>query len=92
MQIFVKPRTVTLVVSPADSIASVKESIYKKDGTPPLLQRLVMSSRPLEDHSTLQNYKLERECTIHVTLRLLGGANPPPCPDPPPPLSLLQSS
>ena len=43
----------------------------------PFLQRLVMSSRPLEDHSTLQNYRLERECTIHVTLRLLGGANPP---------------
>ena len=73
MQIFVKPifgRTFTLVGSPADSIASVKESIYKIDGTPPLLQRLVMSSRPLEDHSTLQNYRLERECTIHVTLRL----------------------
>ena len=40
MQIFVKPifgRTFTLVGSPADSIASVKESIYKIDGTPPLL-------------------------------------------------------
>ena len=80
IQIFIKSVsgcTFIIVASPADSITNIKERIYAIGGTPLILQRLVMSSKPLEDGTILQHYGLERECTIHVTLCLLGGANPP---------------
>jgi len=75
-QIFIKTlqgKTLTLDVKDTDTISSIKEKIYEKEGIPQDQQRLVFSGKQLEDGNTVADYGIEAESNINLVLRLRGG-------------------
>lgn len=72
MQIFVKTLTgkhITVEVEPTDRIEDVKAKIQNKEGIEPAKQILTFAGRILEDGNTLQDYSIQKDSTIHLSLK-----------------------
>jgi hypothetical protein len=66
-------KTVTLQVNSEMDIDTVKERIHSKEDIPPDQQHIIFSGKQLEGKITLFDYKVRKESTIHLVLRLRGG-------------------
>ena len=76
MQIFVQNlnnETSTLDLELSASVLSVKQLLESREQIPAEDQLLTYAGRPLEDDCTLEDYDVQKESTLYLSLRLLGG-------------------
>lgn len=64
----------TLEVSETEDVAAVKARIADREGVPVGMQRLIFGGKQLEDGRNLQDYSIGKDSTLHLVLRILGGA------------------
>ncbi|KAM9968270.1 hypothetical protein ACTFIW_002707 [Dictyostelium discoideum] len=76
--IFVKTligKTITLAVEPSMLVNTLKSIIYMKEGIELNHQRLIFAGRQLEDDKSLLDYNIQKESTIVMVYKFLGGGS-----------------
>lgn len=66
--------TIAVLVEGDTRIKGLKSQIQGQEGVPATEQRIIFRGKQLEDHHTLDSYKTDKDCTVHASFRLLGGA------------------
>ena len=57
-------------LEPEDTIEFLKTKIYDKEGIPIEQQRLLLNSKHLEDHRSLEDCKIQKDTTLRLVLKL----------------------
>ena len=73
MELYLKTltgNTITLNVDQYEHVGYLKTRIFEKEQIPVGQQKLVFAGKLLEDNKTLENYNIEKECTIQLFLKL----------------------
>ncbi|GAA5895612.1 uncharacterized protein JCM6883_001562 [Sporobolomyces salmoneus] len=60
-------------VESTDSVSAIKSQIAAREGVPAEEQRLIFAGKQLEEGLTLADYDIQKESTLDLSLRLLGG-------------------
>ncbi len=66
----------TFEVSSTDTIKSLRYRIYASEYIDPLVQRILLEKKQLEDHRTLSDYNIQKDTTVKLAIRLRGGGTP----------------
>lgn len=77
IQIFVKTLTnknFTINVNTEDDVRTIKDRIFEKEGIPNDQQRLIFGGKQIEDGNKISDYSIGKDATVHLVLRLRGGA------------------
>merc|ERR1712087_931051 len=73
MKIFVKAhtgKTLTLDVAAEDLVEMFKWQLRIMTGVPGRKMRLLFGCKQLEDGRSLRDYNIQKECTVHMVMRL----------------------
>jgi hypothetical protein len=77
IQIFVRTltnKTILMVVDPNDLVKNIKQMIFDREGIRVSQQRLIFAGKQLDDNEQLCKYNIQKESTIQIALRLIGGS------------------
>nr|CDJ94147.1 Ubiquitin domain containing protein [Haemonchus contortus] len=66
-------KTINLNVQPSDSVKTLKERIFDREGIRPPEQILICNGKPLQNGKPLSFYGIQNESTGHLTARCVGG-------------------
>eukprot|EP00457_Paulinella_chromatophora_P011301 gb/GEZN01011434.1/.p1 GENE.gb/GEZN01011434.1/~~gb/GEZN01011434.1/.p1 ORF type:complete len:154 (-),score=38.24 gb/GEZN01011434.1/:656-1117(-) len=73
MQVFVKTLTGTTLTVEADTVASLKQTIFEKEGVPVDFQRLAVDRKELNDDGAILAGLLDEDSTVNLLVRMEGG-------------------
>lgn len=72
MMVFLKTltgQTITVRVTPRDTVADVKQKIFEQEGIPVDRQRMIFVGEQLNDNHRLLDYRIEHESAVHLVFR-----------------------
>eukprot|EP00808_Paulinella_micropora_P015084 g20982.t1 len=62
-------RSIECWIDISETVSTLKDKIYDKEGVPPENQRIIFAGKELENDRTLESYNVRSEANLHLILR-----------------------